>query len=597
MAVLLLTSACSSEQEPATINIEIDRVERTEFRAWLDANYAKDMKQHPRTATRRGIRSNNREWDPHSEAWFEKRRRQWETRLKTLQTFDPADLSSDEALSWRLYQQELERNLASDEFRHQKYIIHQYRGPHTRVPSFLANMHRVTTAQEAEDYIARLLAVETLFDEVIEQLRIRTEKGVFLPDWAYSQMIETVRNTVSGAPLDGEGENVIWADFQRKLDGLQLESGERARLEEAAQNALREVVGPAYMRLAAEFAAQERLAPTGDGVWKHPDGEAFYAERLRYFTTTSLTPGEVHEIGLAEVARVHAEMNVIREQVGFDGNLQAFMRFMREDPRFYYSNDEEGRDRYLREAGAYIDGMRERLPEVFGLLPRAEVEVKRVEPYRERSSGKAFYQAPPEDGSRGGIYYANLYDMNSMPVYQMEALAYHEGIPGHHMQRAISIEKQDIPSFQKYATFTAYTEGWGLYTEQLPREMGFYEDPYSDFGRLAMELWRAARLVVDTGLHYKRWSREEAIRYLVENTPNSEYDATKAIERYAVMPGQATAYMIGKLKILELRETARESLGERFDIREFHDEILKDGPVPMSILEEKIQRWIISQQG
>jgi uncharacterized protein (DUF885 family) len=463
------------------------------------------------------------------------------------------------------------------------------------VPSFLINDHKVTNRQQAEEYIARLQGVGTQFDEVIEQLEIRGEQGIFLPDWSYPAIIQTALNTIKGAPFDEGEDSAVWADFQAKVAGLELDDAQSKALLEQARTALVDEFKPAYLRLVAILEEQGKIAPAEDGVWKHPDGDAFYAERLRFYTTIDLSPQEVHDIGLREVARVHEEMRGIMKQVGFEGDLKAFMQFMREDPRFYYSNDEAGRERYLREATAYIDAMRERLPDYFGLLPQADVVVKRVEPFRERAAGKAFYQTPPKDGSRPGIYYANLYDMNSMPIYQMEALAYHEGIPGHHMQRAISVELDSIPEFQKYATFTAYTEGWGLYTEQLGKEMGFYQDPYADFGRLAMELWRAARLVVDTGLHYKRWSREEAIQYLVDNTPNSEYDSTKAIERYAAMPGQATAYMIGKLKILELREAAREALGDDFDIRGFHDEVLKDGPVPLSILEEKIDRWVARQ--
>jgi uncharacterized protein (DUF885 family) len=242
-----------------------------------------------------------------------------------------------------------------------------------------------------------------------------------------------------------------------------------------------------------------------------------------------------------------------------------------------------------------IDTMREALPNVFNTFPQADMVVKAVEPFREKAAGKAFYQRPAPDGSRPGVYYANLYRMQDMPLYQMEALAYHEGIPGHHMQLAISQELTGIPKFRKYGGFTAYTEGWGLYSKFLPKEMGFYEDPYSDFGRLAMELWRAARLVVDTGLHEKKWTREDAINYLLENTPNPEGDCRKAIERYIVMPGQATAYKIGMIKILELREDAKARLGDAFDIRDFHDVVLKDGPVPLQILEENVEVWITDQ--
>jgi len=269
---------------------------------------------------------------------------------------------------------------------------------------------------------------------------------------------------------------------------------------------------------------------------------------------------------------------------------------MRDDEQFYYTNDQQGRDRYLREATALIDAMKERLDELFITKPKADLNVKAVEAFREQSAGKAFYQRPSEDGSRPGLYYANLYDMKAMPTYQMEALAYHEGVPGHHMQLAIAQELKNVPKFRKFARYTAYTEGWGLYSEYSPKESGMYSDPYSDFGRLAMELWRACRLVVDTGIHAKKWTREQGIEYYTKNTPNAVSDAVKMVERHIVMPSQATAYKIGMLKILELREMAKIKLGDRFDIRGFHDEILKHGPLPLNVLENKVNAWVESNK-
>jgi uncharacterized protein (DUF885 family) len=289
-------------------------------------------------------------------------------------------------------------------------------------------------------------------------------------------------------------------------------------------------------------------------------------------------------------------MRAIKDTVGFEGDLKAFMQFMREDDQFYYANDEEGKARYLREATELIETMKGSLDKMFITKPKADVNVKAVEAFREQSAGKAFYQRPSEDGTRPGLYYANLYDMKAMPTYQMEALAYHEGIPGHHMQIAISQELQGIPKFRKFGGYTAYIEGWGLYSEMLPKEFGFYSNPYSDFGRLAMELWRACRLVVDTGIHEKKWTREEGIAYYMNNTPNAESDAVKMVERHIVMPSQATAYKVGMLKILELRENAKAELGEKFDIREFHDEVLKFGPVPLNVLENNIENWVQDKQ-
>ena len=590
-ALALIISACSQEQADPRNDTS------PSLREFIDSNYADDMRDLPQTATRRDILDNNAAWDPKSEAFLQYQRELREQRLLQLQDFDREQLAGSDALSWQLYQQELSRSIASDNFRQHRYAIHHYRGVHTLVPTFLINVHKIENVQNAEDYIARLNAVAPLFDQVIERMAASAEQGIFLPDWSYPKIIETARNTISGAPFDEGADSAIWADFKGKVAALDISPEQSADLLGRATAALLESVAPAYLALIDESARLLPLASADDGVWKHPDGEAFYAERLNFFTTTTLTADDIHEIGLREVARIHDEMRGIMEQVGFEGDLAEFLVFMRSDEQFYYADDEAGRTRYLAEATALIDTMREHLPEAFGIFPRAELVVKRVEPFRERSAGKAFYQYPTADGSRPGMYYANLYDMASMPIYQMEALAYHEGIPGHHMQLAIAVELDDVPEFQKYATFTAFTEGWGLYSEMLPKEMGFYQDPYSDFGRMAMELWRAARLVVDTGLHHKKWTREEAIAYLVENTPNSEYDSTRAIERYLVMPGQATAYLIGKLKIVELREAARAELGEQFDIRDFHDEVLKDGRIPLDILTAKIEAWVERVRG
>ncbi|MDX1391996.1 MAG: DUF885 domain-containing protein, partial [Rheinheimera sp.] len=302
----------------------------------------------------------------------------------------------------------------------------------------------------------------------------------------------------------------------------------------------------------------------------------------------------IHQLGLDEVARIHDEMRAIMTQTGFDGDLKAFFNFMQTDPQFYYPETEAGKAAYLAQATAVIDDMRTRLDQLFLVKPKADLIVKAVEPFREKSAGKAFYQRPSMDGSRPGIYYANLYRMSDMPKYELEALAYHEGIPGHHMQLAIAQELEGIPKFRRFGGYTAYNEGWGLYTELLPKEIGLYQDPYSDFGRLAMELWRACRLVVDTGIHAKKWTREQAIAYLLENTPNTPTAVEKAIERYIVMPSQATAYKIGMIKILELRQKAKTALGEKFDIRAFHSTLLKNGPVPLDVLELLVDEYIAS---
>ncbi len=593
----LFLAACSREvpvpeEQQVMPAIPVPEVAQA-FRQFLDENYAVDMARYPATASYRGIKINHGRWDPVSENFLQESRKIDEARLEQLANFDRAALDSSLQLSYDLYKLDLERRLAADEFRHHQFVIQQYRGPHTEAPGFLINIHQVDEPADAEAYIARLNNISGWFDEVIEQLHIRGEKKLLLADWQYPQIIESACNVISGAPFDDSTEDsTLWADFRKKVAALALPEEQQDELLARARKALLKQVRPAYERLIAALERQAGYASGDDGVWKFERGDEFYAERLRWFTTTDLSAEQIHRLGLREVARIHEEMQFIKRKVGFDGSLQDFFVHLRESPEFYFPNTDRGRADYLAQASELIRVMSQRLPEQFGLLPKATLLVKRVEPFRERSAGKAFYQAPPPDGSRPGIYYANLHDMANMPKYQMEALAYHEGVPGHHLQRAISVELEGLPEFQKYASFTAYTEGWGLYSELLPREMGFYTDPYSDFGRLAMELWRACRLVVDTGIHAKRWTREEAIDYLVRNTPNPVGDATRSIERYVAMPGQATAYLVGKLKIVELRERARAALGERFDIRRFHDLVLEDGPLPLSMLEARVEAMI-----
>ena len=585
------TSPTTTETTAVAVQTESQRLA-----TFFQESFDEDVSSSPIWQSYLGIKDDYDKWDDVSDASTQAEIDKITARLAQSKTFDTSQLSAQEQLSLQIFQQDIERQLANDEFRHHVYIMNQFRAAHTFIPSYLINIHRINDISDADAYIQRLHGVSAMFDQVIDQLRIREKLGVFPPKWAYDQMIQASNNVISGNPFtQSENDSTILADFTQKLGALGLSQAEQASYLSKANTALNKSVKPAYEKLIAELMKQRLLSPEGDGVWRLPDGDKWYQNRLEWFTTTDLNAEQVHQIGVQNVERIHAQMREIMAQVNFEGTLSEFFTFMRTDPQFYYPDSDQGRADYMADAKAYIDKMEAKIPEYFGLTPKAPMVVKRVDTFREQSAGKAFYQSPAVDGSRPGIYYANLVDMMAMPTYQMEALAYHEGIPGHHMQRAITQELEGIPDFQKYASFTAYTEGWGLYTEELGKDMGFYADPYSDFGRLAMELWRACRLVVDTGLHAKQWSREKAIDYLVENTPNAKYDAVKAIERYIAMPGQATAYMIGKLKIMELRDKARNALGEDFDIRSFHDEVLKDGPVPLSLLEAKIDTWIQQQ--
>jgi uncharacterized protein (DUF885 family) len=460
------------------------------------------------------------------------------------------------------------------------------------VPAFLINQHQISSVDDAKAYISRLNGVPAVFTQLEKDLEIRAEKGIIAPKFVFPHVIDSSKNIIQGAPFEEGEDSTLLADFKRKVNKLEIEEAEKTKLIATATQSLSASVQPAYQHLIDYLVTLEARADTKDGIWKAPQGDELYNVLLKRTTTTDLTADEIHKIGLDEVARIHSEMNAIKEKVGFKGDLKTFMAFMKSDKQFYLPNTEEGKQAYLDDAVKLIDDMKLRLDEVFIVKPKADLLVKRVEAFREKAAGKAFYQQPAPDGSRPGIYYANLYDMEAMPTYQMEALAYHEGIPGHHMQIAISQELEGIPKFRKFGGYTAYIEGWGLYSEYLPKEMGLYQDPYSDFGRLSMELWRACRLVVDTGIHKMKWTRQEGIDYYVNNTPNATSDGVKMVERHIVMPSQATAYKIGMLKILELREAAKVSLGDKFDIREFHDVVLKSGAVPLNVLEGFIDKWV-----
>ncbi|MFC1518891.1 DUF885 family protein [Pseudomonadota bacterium] len=513
--------------------------------------------------------------------------------LKQLETINVAKLDKQTALSYKLMKQGLEQQISDDKWRYHNYPVNQMRGSHSFIATFLINQHQVENVSDAQAYISRLNGVKHVTEQVIDALKIRADKNIIAPKFVFPYVISDSENIIKGAPFtDTEVKSTLWGDINRKIEKLDITQAQKDELLAAAKTALIKSVKPGYDNLISYLHELEAKADSRDGVWKLPLGEDFYNTRLNRITTTDMSSETIHQLGLAEVERIHNEMRAIMKKVNYTGNLAEFMAFMRDDEQFYYPNTDEGKTRYITEAKDLIDNMESRLGEVFNIKPKAGLIVKPVEAFREKSAGKAFYDQPAPDGSRPGTYYANLYDMKAMPTYQMEALAYHEGIPGHHMQIAIAQELEGIPKFRKFGGYTAYIEGWGLYTEYFPKEMGLYADPYSDFGRLAMELWRACRLVVDTGIHTQQWTREQGIQYYVDNTPNAKSDAIKMVERHVVMPGQATAYKVGMIKVLELRENAKLKLGDKFDIRQFHTLVLQNGPVPLDVLEAKVDNWI-----
>ncbi|MGJ8559232.1 MAG: DUF885 domain-containing protein [Litorimonas sp.] len=580
------------------VSPESEQTESAKLNAWFERRFEENALDRPEYLARLGRKDRNDEWNDETKAAWLNRMDRVRSDLEFLtQEVDVDALDTETALSHRLYVRNSETTLEGMRWYDHTYQFTQMRGSHAGIPTFLLNQHKIENEADAQAYVLRLASIPAKIDSIIAHSQVSFDEGIAPPKFVYEHVLRDINNITSGAPFEPDADlNVMLENFRTKVDALDLSDETRETLFADAIQAMDEQVGPAYARLDAEMRRQQADATTDDGVWKLPDGADYYAYRLRLMTTTDLSADKIHDIGLREVDRIHAEMREIMKTVKFEGDLQAFFAFMRTDEQFYYPTTDEGKAEYLAEATAMIDIMEGRLDEVFHRKPQAALEVRAVEAFREQSAGKAFYSAPASDGSRPGYYYANLFDMAQMPKYQMEALAYHEGVPGHHMQIAIAQELEGVPLFRKYGRYTPYSEGWGLYSEFLPKEMGFYEDPYSDFGRLAMELWRACRLVVDTGLHHKQWTREKAIDYLKENTPNPEGDITKAIERYIVMPGQATAYMIGKIKIVELREQAKAELGDAFDIREFHDVIIASGPVPLGVMEERVNTYIAAAQ-
>ncbi len=574
--------------------------ESAKANAFFDRTFDETVARSPMFAAQLGLKQHYDQWDDFSE---QKElddlalQVNWLAELKRTINFDALDEQT--AISYRLYVEQADEAIEGWKWHDHRYVFTQMSGMHADAPAFLINYHAVDNAADARAYVARLRGMAPMFDQLGEAARRRAALGVMPPRFVFPLLIEASREVITGAPFDDSATKcALWADFEGKVGALKdAGAAAKAQLLADGRAALLEAVKPAYTKLIALFEAEEKTATDDDGVWKLPEGLDYYNFCLHQNTTTHLTADQIHELGLREVDRIHGEMNAIREKVGFKGDLAAFMRFIREDDRFYYPTTPEGKAAYVKKATEIIDEMRGSLDRFFGIKPKAPLVVKLVEPFREKGSAAAFYEDPSADGSRPGAYYINTIDMRGLPKYEMETLAHHEAIPGHHMQIAIAQELTGLPKFRKFGGNTAYVEGWALYCEYFPKEFGFYSDPYMDFGRLADELLRAVRLVVDTGIHAKKWTRAQVMDYFRANTPDSERDMFTETNRYIVWPGQATAYKVGMLKILELRELAKRELGPRFDLRAYHDLVLKNGPLPLDLLEENVRTWIDRTKG
>jgi uncharacterized protein (DUF885 family) len=606
LVVLALAAACDRAAPPETGKLTPASPDQAQLATarlndWLDARYEEDLAFSPIEKTRLGRKDDLDKIDDFSEAGAQA---QLEWRRGTVRDlerdFDRNQLTPEGQTSYDLWRYALERAEASEPFRRRFYVFHQMGGPHTDLPQALINFHRVDDEADMLAYVARVGEVGRALRQALERAQLAAGEGVHAPRFAYDAVVEQARALITGAPFGGTGESPIYADANSKIAALvmngKIDAKRGDELRAATAAALTQRFKPAYEAVIA-WAEKDRANSdeVATGVWKLPDGVAFYTERLADSTTTAMTADEIHALGLAEVERIHAEMETIKRQVGFDGTLQQFFASVRKDPKFLFPNTDEGREGYLQASRDFYAYIEAKLPEYFGLRPKAGLVVKRVEAFREQPGAAQHYMQGTPDGSRPGTYYVHLIDMNSMPKIEMESVAYHEGIPGHHMQVALAQELTGLPKFRTQIFHTAYGEGWGLYAEQLAKEMGAYKDPYSDFGRLGAEVWRAIRLVVDTGLHSKGWTEQQAVDYFLANSATAEGQVRSEIQRYLVIPGQATAYKIGMLKILELRGRAQKALGRSFDIRGFHDTVLGGGSLPLSILERRVDDWIAAQ--
>jgi len=607
IAALLLLLATGCATTPQTPRLDdtskaavptASAAEDQRLLAFLDAAFEERLARSPQALTGLGRKERYDRLNTYTDAYRREGLALAQRQLAELRAqFDPARLSPSARLSFRMFEEEIEQDVASFQWRWHGFPASTNGSPAGSIPVFLINQHRVGSVADADAYVARLREVERVMTEITANMRQQASMGIVPSRFNFAPVRADAWRVLAGAPFGPGADTPIFADFKAKVAKLDASQAEKDRLVAEAREALVGPVQTGYRTFLATWDALEPQSGGNWGAWSLPRGAEFYESRLKEATTTDLTADRIHEIGLEQVARIHGEMQRIKAQVGFDGSLQDFFKHITAGQQYKYPNTQAGRERYLADANRYIAQVMAKAPAYFGRLPKAPLEVRAVETWRQETAPVAFYNSPSEDGSRPGIYYVNLADMNQVLKPQTEAISYHEGAPGHHFQIALAQELPNVPKFRRFGGYGAYAEGWGLYAESLGKEMGFYEDPYSEFGMLSTQLWRAVRLVTDTGIHSKRWTREQAIAYFLENALLSERDATKEVERYFNWPGQATSYMVGQLKILELRRRAEQALGPRFDIREFHGVVLENGSVPLDILEELVDGYIADKRG
>lgn len=546
--------------------------------------------ENPQIFTNMGIKLYYDELNDNSPAANERNYQLLVKDLEQLQEYDRQSLQGQEALSYDILEWFLNNQMDSHKFRFNNYSVTQRGGSYQNIINFMVNMHKVDDIGDAEDYLSRISQVGRVFDNTLLAVKEEQENGVIPPDFIIKKIVENLHNIRDPELAD----NVLVKDFNKKVDALgDISDEEKSALKNQMLEQMNSVVQPAYDRYIAFYVNLLDNASSNAGVWKFPNGAEYYQHRITSMTTTKYTAEELHSLGLSEVERILGEMRTILDSEGYtDKTVGEHMKDLSEEPRFLYPDTDEGREQVLADYRAMIEEIDKGMDKIFAVKPKAAVEVRRVPEYREKTAAGGSYQGPSMDGSRPGVFYANLYDMKATPKFSMRTLAYHEATPGHHFQIAIKTELQGLPTFRNFIGFTSYSEGWALYAERLAWEYGYQEEAYGNLGRLQAELMRAVRLVVDTGLHHKRWTREKAIEYMHSTTGLAMTDVESEIERYIVWPGQALAYKVGMLKIMELREKSKNALGDKYDIREFHDVVLKNGAVPLTILEVLVDEYI-----
>jgi uncharacterized protein (DUF885 family) len=579
-----------------THSAPVHATESQRFAEFLESVYRQNLAESPQLATEFGSRQGYDRWDDESERASAERAAENRRNIETAKRrFDYAKLDAASQLQYRVFMDEQQLFLDRYRWRNHFYALNQIVGLHIDVPGTLAGKQPFDSPRDADAYIRRIRAVVPAFRDLIAHMRTQAREGIYMPKSVYPLLAEGARNVITGAPHDSGPDSPIYADFKRRLAALGLPAARERQLLAQARAALLGQLQPAYASLIEELDKEEARTPISGGVWQIPDGDAFYAFLVRQFTTTDMTPAQIHEMGLAEVARSQSEIAALMRRIHFDGTVREFMAKVKADPRNYEPNDDAGRSAYLDRAHGIVAAMQGKITDAFEAPAPLPLRVMRTDAYKEASSPPGFYEPGSADGSRPGTVYLNLADMRLCPLDELEDLLYHEGIPGHHMQISTILVDRSIPRLRKVNQWwqdSAFVEGWGLYAERLGKDLGFYQDPYSEFGLLSGELWRASRLVVDSGLHYKHWTREEAIQYLNDNTPSPEPTNVRAVDRYLAVPGQATSFMVGMRRFVAERERARQALGARFDLREYHAQALGSGYIPLWALTEKVDAYI-----